>query len=36
MKALERVGLADRVDFQPNQLSGWTDAVSCDCQGNRK
>ena len=22
MKALERVGLADRVDFQPNQLSG--------------
>lgn len=36
MKALERVGLADRVDFQPNQLSGGQMQRVGDCQGNRK
>ena len=34
--ALERVGLADRVDFKPNQLSGGQMQTSSHCQSNRK
>ena len=33
LKALDRVGLADRGDFKPNQ---WTDAESCDSEGDSK
>ena len=36
LKALDRVGLADRVDFKPKSAFRRSDAEGCHCQGDRQ